>query len=82
MDKIFPFVGSHTEKTGKEGFSFYCPGCKYHHAFYTKGGKHTWTWNGSLDKPTFSPSLVINKGRANPINTYVIALSEMDRLDS
>ena len=37
---------------------FYCPGCKYHHAFTI--GQDGWTWNGDIDKPTFTPSLMVN----------------------
>jgi hypothetical protein len=39
-------------------YGFECPGCKYHHTFLV--GPNGWTWNGSLDKPTFSPSLLVN----------------------
>ncbi len=45
---------------------FECPGCKNHHAF-TVGppaegwGDARWTFNGSMDKPTFQPSLLCNK---------------------
>ena len=38
---------------------FFCPGCKNTHAF-TVGGDHGWTWNNSMDAPTFSPSLLCN----------------------
>lgn len=41
---------------------FDCPGCKCSHSFTTKSPtNYVWTWNGSLDKPTFSPSLLCNK---------------------
>lgn len=46
---------------------FYCPGCKYGHAFNVKLGRirdekpvPLWTWNGDKEKPTFHPSLVVN----------------------
>lgn len=35
---------------------FHCPGCNYGHAYEVP----RWTWNGSFDKPTFTPSLLIN----------------------
>jgi uncharacterized protein DUF6527 len=35
---------------------FFCPGCETAHAI-TAG---RWTWNGSEDKPTFSPSVLVN----------------------
>jgi hypothetical protein len=42
-------------------FLFYCPGCENHHAVYVEGADfpHKWQWNGSMDKPTFSPSLLL-----------------------
>ena len=40
----------------------FCPGCKVHHAFTTKHPAFIpWTWNGNVDKPTFLPSLLVNK---------------------
>ena len=50
-----------TEDGGK-GLMFFCPGCKYYHSFIverTTPGP-CWTWNGDMQKPTFSPSLGIN----------------------
>ena len=39
----------------RAGYRFYCPGCKSGHAYYTGPGQ--WTFNGSAEKPSFSPSL-------------------------
>ncbi len=41
---------------------FHCPGCGYDHPFHTGGDANDhcqWDWNGSMDKPTFSPSLLV-----------------------
>ena len=38
---------------------FYCPGCKEHHGFQVKGPL-SWTWDESMTKPTFSPSLRVS----------------------
>ena len=43
---------------------FHCPGCKYGHAVTVNGRPFpstgaTWTWNGSMELPTFAPSLLI-----------------------
>lgn len=43
---------------GQELLLFHCPGCGYGHAFEVP----RWTWNGSMDSPTFSPSLLIEAG--------------------
>ncbi len=39
--------------------AFFCPGCKCGHAVWTTG-KVAWKFNGSLDKPTFDPSILIH----------------------
>lgn len=39
---------------------FFCPGCKSYHAFRIKGESGpVWSWNGLMDNPTFSPSLLV-----------------------
>lgn len=35
------------------------PGCGYGHGFKTEGDGPRWTFNGDLDKPTISPSLLV-----------------------
>lgn len=43
-------------------FMFYCPGCEEHHAVWTKkrnGLGAVWSFNGDMEKPTFSPSLLL-----------------------
>ena len=41
----------------QERYVFYCPGCKYNHCYDVP----RWSWNGSLARPTFRPSLLINQ---------------------
>lgn len=39
---------------------FKCPGCGDHHMVAVgrpNGGRPLWGWNGSLDRPTFTPSV-------------------------
>lgn len=47
-----------------EFVAFHCPGCEYGHAVTVNGHKNssgaTWGWNGSMDKPTFTPSINCN----------------------
>jgi hypothetical protein len=43
---------------GGQLYVFHCPGCGYGHPFEVCA--NGWTWNGSLDKPTFRPSLLCN----------------------
>lgn len=35
-----------------------CPGCKMSHQIHTEGAVK-WTFNGDMQKPTFSPSLLV-----------------------
>jgi hypothetical protein len=38
---------------------FQCPGCNRMHAVWVKGeGVPVWGWNNSLEKPTFTPSIL------------------------
>lgn len=44
---------------GEEAQLFYwCQGCEAHHAVPVRGAR-AWTWNGSLDAPTLSPSVLV-----------------------
>lgn len=55
-------VAKHHFKDGdKEGYQywFWCPGCDEAHAFTIP----PWTFNGDLEKPTFTPSLLCNQSR-------------------
>ncbi len=43
----------------------FCPACNYGHAFTVDAPAghigRRWTWNGSLDKPSFSPAMEIDQ---------------------
>lgn len=39
------------------GYSFPCPGCGHPHVFYVSG-LMTWTFDGNMEAPTFTPSLL------------------------
>lgn len=46
-------------KQNKDTLRFKCPGYKmYHVVRYGTDTEPNWTWNGSLDKPTISPSIL------------------------
>ncbi len=40
--------------------TFFCPGCKLEHSVVVKqeGAITPWGWNGSIEKPTFTPSIL------------------------
>ena len=53
MSVLAPTDGSH--------YLFDCPGCKCLHVVYvTTPGRPHWTFKGDLDRPTFSPSLLVS----------------------
>lgn len=43
-------------------YSFYCPGCGHEHVYYT-AGQTRWQFNGDVNKPTFTPSLLNRWGK-------------------
>ena len=43
---------------------FHCPGCNGTHSI-KPGGENGWGWNGSVDSPTFTPSVLVTYP-ANP----------------
>jgi Family of unknown function (DUF6527) len=49
-------------------YGFRCPGCKQPHQIPTTGS-NAWGWNKSVDKPTFTPSILVRfpqgRGRAD-----------------
>lgn len=48
-------------ENGDEGLSYYCQGCKSNHTIKTKGNG-AWGWNGDVDKPVFTPSVLSTSG--------------------
>lgn len=47
------------------GPAIWCPGCKCLHPYRLEAPKGsswpTWTWDGNVEKPSFKPSMLINK---------------------
>lgn len=43
---------------GTKQAAFMCPGCGGYHAPRIEG-KHVWGWNKNLEKPTFTPSILV-----------------------
>lgn len=53
----------------RTGVAFFCPGCDGAHAIVTSdpsGKRPLWTWDGNVDAPTFSPSILTNHGKLGP----------------
>ena len=63
MPKLRPFT--YYQQSEVIGYHFFCPGCKSAHSVYTaphgvENKGPVWGFNGSMDKPTFSPSLLMS----------------------
>lgn len=60
------------EDVTSPSFLFWCPGCQCAHGVWCASANPTtgavWTFNGNMDKPTFSPSLKIEGGLRNGEN--------------
>jgi hypothetical protein len=45
-------------------YAFHCPGCQCAHMIPVNGEKtdngHGWQWNGSLERPTLNPSILVH----------------------
>lgn len=73
--KLYESVSEYPRKV----YLFHCPGCGFAHSYCTarppgEAGP-VWTFNGNLESPTFTPSLLYNVNRSNPTehlcHTYV-----------
>lgn len=68
-NKVYAYEPPPTELNSKWQLWFYCPGCKNSHAFTI--GVNWWQWNGSYDKPSFTPSLMCNRGLPSQCHSWV-----------
>jgi hypothetical protein len=68
MSKLHYMGDSNKGPRGGKLLVFHCPGCEYSHPFEIEAtdGSGGWIWNGSMDAPTFSPSLLIHGGGSSP----------------
>jgi hypothetical protein len=49
-------VSAVAHRTENGSVLIWCPGCGFAHAIRVEGDKK-WEWNGSLERPSFQPSL-------------------------
>jgi hypothetical protein len=47
-------------KMSDSEYVFHCPGCECGHMVRVNGPHPVWGWNGSVDSPTFNPSILLN----------------------
>lgn len=57
---------------------WWCPGCKEAHQINVGEGSLRWSWDGNVDLPTFSPSILV-KGVRN--NLTDAEWEDFDRMD-
>lgn len=55
--------------------AFHCVGCDMWHSFRVEAGISrsvpVWTWNGDMERPTFSPSLLVDRGMDSQCHLFV-----------
>lgn len=61
MSSARPALEEYSDRSGRSGYLFWCPGCEMPHGFRVAGapGEPTWDFDGNLEVPTFSPSLLV-----------------------
>ena len=63
--RLVPY--SYAKEGETVGYMFWCPGCKATHAYaikvYRATGNPVWTFNGNVERPTFTPSLLYETKR-------------------
>lgn len=62
MSKV---INTFKDQDEEKHISFYCTGCHKRHWIPTAGPK-AWQFNGDYEKPTITPSIMVNRGRTNP----------------
>ena len=55
-----------TDTPEETRYVFFCPGCECGHWVRTRGPSPCWTWNGDVERPTFSPSLLSRRTSEHP----------------
>ena len=61
---------SNTEP-GITEYLFDCPGCGGVHMIRTEGERPCWTFNGDVDNPTCSPSLLVGPGTSYQCHSFI-----------
>lgn len=65
MSKLHVTIGKMADSE-ETWVAFHCPGCESAHNIPVRGNPRAWNWNGNIDSPTFTPSLLVNVGGGNP----------------
>lgn len=67
MSAISSKLRQSIDAAGRKGLTYWCQGCESLHQVWFGGGppQRNWRWNGSVDAPTFTPSVNVTYP-ANP----------------
>lgn len=60
MGQISAKLRSAQNTDGIRWLVFWCPGCGEAHQITVEGGPHHWSFNGNVERPTFSPSILVD----------------------
>lgn len=47
-------------RSDQDIYVVHCPGCGQRHQIRTRGPEPRWGFNGDMEKPSFTPSLLVN----------------------
>ncbi|WP_239715221.1 DUF6527 family protein [Paenibacillus sp. 19GGS1-52] len=53
---------------GTVAWRFFCPGCKQFHPII----EGRWQFNGDMERPTFSPSLIVGAGTEEVCHSFIV----------
>ena len=74
----------HSFRNGSKDVMYvhFCEGCGYEHPFHTERSDKgvTWEFNGSLESPTFRPSMLINQHDPSSRCHYFLTNGEVQYL--
>ena len=60
MSALSPILRNVIDGNGERLLSFWCPGCEGSHIVtIERDTRPCWGWNGSVDAPTFTPSILV-----------------------
>lgn len=66
-------VEINTHRDGSRVILFWCPGCGEPHGVPFEGARSNWTFDGNVEAPTLSPSLLVRHGDERRCHLFVRA---------
>lgn len=68
MSQLSPILRDAADAVGGKYLTFWCPGCEMAHSPHQVKvvGPGSWGWNGDVDKPTFTPSVLVTYSMGHP----------------